>query len=86
LKAITIPTTVTSIGDSAFVGCYAELEVYVESETPATLGATVFDATAKIYVPTALLNAYKEAEGWKDYADQIYGYFGTDIEKPGKDE
>lgn len=84
LVEIEIPNTVTTIGDSAFAGC-TNLEVYCESETPAALGATVFDATAKIYVPNALLTVYKEAEGWKDYAAQIFGYFGVGMEKPEKE-
>ena len=37
----------------------------------------MFDNNAsgrKIYVPTASVDAYKAAKGWKDYADYIVGY------------
>lgn len=41
------------------------------------LGWAAFDLNAsgrKIYVPTESVDAYKTAEGWSEYYDQIEGY------------
>lgn len=48
--------------------------MYVNSTTPPTLEYHVFgDALwTKIYVPSASVDAYKNADGWSDYADKIY--------------
>jgi hypothetical protein len=42
--------------------------------TPPTLEYEVFENNAsgrKIYVPAASVDAYKAAEGWSEYADDI---------------
>lgn len=77
LKKVTIPSSVASIGDGAFLRCTALNEVYCNKQTPATLGASVFESNVPIYVPVTLLNIYKAADGWKEYAENIYGYFGA---------
>lgn len=74
LTSITIPNNVTSIGSSAF--SISELkEIYCKPSTPPSLGDyNEFSSSAKIYVPTKSVNAYKTAEDWEEYADQIFGY------------
>ena len=78
ITGITIPATVTSIGELAFESCLSLSEIYCLASTPPSLeGDSVFDYIAndyKIYVPTASVNAYKTAEGWSEYADKIVGY------------
>ena len=55
-----------------------QLEImHSKSTTPPTLGVRAFDRNAssrRIYVPTASVDAYEIADGWKDYADSIEPY------------
>ena len=92
LTSVTIPDSVTSIGAEAFFGCFALKEVYCKPTTPPNLSAdNVFDSNASvriIYVPTASVNAYREADGWSEYANAILGvgceyHFGDIVERGG---
>ncbi|MBR5454439.1 MAG: leucine-rich repeat protein, partial [Rikenellaceae bacterium] len=77
LIGITIPENVTMIGAWAFVSCSALSNVYCKAINPPTLGSKAFNGNAsgrKIYVPAESVDAYKSAEGWSDYADDIVGY------------
>ena len=79
---ITIPKSVSYIENSAFYGCLSLLNVYCEATTPPT--AVLFNRQweafndnaqgRKIYVPSQSVDAYKAADGWKEYADSIVGY------------
>lgn len=75
LTNVTIPDSVTSIGDDGFIGCTSLTNVTIQATTPPTLGNDrVFYANAsgrKIYVPAASVNTYKAASGWSDYAADI---------------
>ena len=74
LPRITIPQSVTSIGDDAFVMCYDLKEVIVLNPTPPTLGSNAFFGCSSdlvIYVPSRLVDTYKAASGWSEYADKI---------------
>ena len=78
LTSVTIPDSVTTIGNYAFYYCRSLTSVYCEATTPPTLGgSSVFNDNAsgrKIYVPAALVDDYKSAEKWSDYAADIVGY------------
>lgn len=77
LTSITIPNGVTSIGKSAFVYCSRLTSVYCKAITPPAGSSSMFNNNAverKIYVPAESVDAYKTANGWKDYADNIVGY------------
>ena len=75
LTGITIPNSVTSIGGYAFSDCDSLKTMTVEAVTPPTLGKGAFvnmgSGIQIIYVPAESLDAYKTADGWKDYADRI---------------
>lgn len=73
LTAIEIPASVESIGVAAFSGCGKLANIYSRSTTPPTLEATL-PSEAKIYVPIGSENAYKIANEWRNYADNIIGY------------
>ena len=72
LTSITIPDSVTSIGDFAFSDCEGLTEITVKAINPPTLSSySVFPNEVRtIYVPARSVEAYKAADGWKDYAIQ----------------
>ncbi|MBO5662013.1 MAG: leucine-rich repeat domain-containing protein [Tidjanibacter sp.] len=77
LASITMPNSVTSIGMTAFYQCSSLAEVYCKPTTPPRGGYSMFGNNAsgrKIYVPSGSVEAYKTAEKWSDYADDIEGY------------
>lgn len=78
MTSVTIPDSVTSIGNNAFNGCKSLTSAYCKATTPPSLGDTsVFDSNGSvrtIYVPTESVDAYKSATNWSEYADVIMGY------------
>ena len=82
LTSVTIPDSVTKIGDRTFFDCIWLESVYCKAKTPPTVGSNVFSTDynpyaaigCKIYVPRNSVEAYKSADGWKEYADNIVGY------------
>ena len=77
LTSITIPDSVTSIGEGAFEDCTSLTSVYCKATTPPTGGDDMFnhnDWDLKIYVPAESVDAYKDADVWRWYADDIVGY------------
>ena len=75
LKVVTIPASVTSIGERAFRGCYGLDKIYVLPTTPPTLGNSAFGGSNSlaIYVPTT---AYSSATNWSAYASKFVVYNG----------
>jgi hypothetical protein len=76
LNSIVLPSTITSIGDRTFDYCYELKEIHCKATTPPTL--EMFSLLSnipgrKIYVPQGSVEAYKTAENWSDFADQIIG-------------
>ena len=74
LTTITLPSSVTSLGDGAFNQCHDLRTVTCKATTPPTMGLAVFGDDkwlSSIYVPSSSVNAYKAADGWKDYASII---------------
>lgn len=73
IKQITIPDTVTEIGDMAFALCRQLESITCLAATPPALGTGAFSDAAgfPIKVPAASVAAYKAADGWKDYASYI---------------
>ena len=71
---ITIPNSVTSIGNHAFSGCTGLTAIHVLSEKPCSLAYSTFPETTDIFVPCGTLAAYKSA--WYDYNGQIK-YFSS---------
>ncbi len=77
LTSVTIPDSVTEIEWCAFYDCSSLKEVYCKPTTPPSGGSYMFYNNAsgrKIYVPRASVDAYKAAQYWSDYADDIEPY------------
>ena len=72
LTAITIPNSVTSIGDGAFSECSALTSITCAANTPPSCVYNCFNYVNKsipVYVPANSINAYKKADGWKDFTN-----------------
>lgn len=78
LESITLPATLQSIGgnsyyasSSLFKGCSALKNIIVSNPVPVAIAETNFDATtyinATLRVPIGSLEAYKNADGWKNF-------------------
>lgn len=77
LKKITIPASVTTFGDDAFGYCTNIETVYCKPIIPPIGGSSWFSSSLSwftIFVPAESVFNYRTADGWSDYADDIYGY------------
>ena len=78
LQEVHLPQQIAKIKAYAFADCSNLEAVYCEALTPPDLGYMAFgfeaDTKLTIYVPMASVAAYKQAKGWKRYADCIVGY------------
>lgn len=74
LTSVTIPNTVTNIDGEAFNACEKLITVFVMATVPPTVGWNPIqnNTNLTIHVPEESVNAYKSADGWKDYADKIH--------------
>jgi len=71
-KTYRIPSTVTSIGNTAFYNNVQGVLIYCYATVPPTFGSNVFQiAPAAIYVPAESVEDYKAASGWSAYASKI---------------
>lgn len=76
LTSLTLPSTTTNVGYRAFSYCEKLTEIHCKATTPPTLEQYAFEDAVKerkIYVPHDSVEAYKAADGWSDFADQIFG-------------
>jgi len=68
LTSVTIPNSVTSIGDYAFSVCSGLESITCKAVNPPALGEDVFynvNTTIPLYVPAQSVSAYLAAEQWK---------------------
>lgn len=71
LHDISIPSGVTRIEHQAFMGCSGLTAIYLNPETPPSLGTGALDNTndCPIYVPAEAVETYKQS--WSAYASRI---------------
>ncbi|MBE6288100.1 MAG: hypothetical protein E7099_07960 [Mediterranea massiliensis] len=72
LEEIEFPSTLKNIEGEAFYHCMWLEKIVCKSPTPPTIGTdcwggNVHTETAKVYVPADAVNAYRTAEGWKEF-------------------
>ena len=84
MTSVTIPNSVTSIGDEAFDGCSKLLEVYCYAEKvpaassypyPHYIFAYAFDTyfikNSILRVPAASIDSYKASEPWRHFGQIV---------------
>ena len=71
LTSVTIGNSVTTIGYYAFSGCKNVKQITVEAVTPPECSINTFDGVntkeCKLFVPKNSIEAYKKADGWKEF-------------------
>ena len=75
LSNITLPSSITSISTNAFGGCYNLKQVIINADIVVTIQSNTFSTdayNAKFYVPDNLVEDYKVATNWVNFADRIY--------------
>ena len=75
LETVILPSSVTSIQGNVFRYCSMLSSVTVLATTPPSLGTFAFSnnkSGRKFYVPADVVQLYKEASGWSNFASSIY--------------
>lgn len=71
LESLYIPEYVTYIGNNAFNGCTGVNYITCMAKEPPVLGTDVFAGLnmglVQVYVPEESVEAYRHADGWKDF-------------------
>ena len=71
LTSVTIPNSVTKIGSNAFSGCKNVKQITSEAAMPPRCFGNVFEEIntkeCKLIVPKNSVDAYKKADGWKEF-------------------
>ena len=74
LNALTLPSTITSIGGGAFINNYNLQSIICNAVTPPTLDENAIGSSVKeIKVPISSIAAYKQANGWKNFSNYCSG-------------
>lgn len=73
LKKISLPASVTSIGQRAFEGCSVLSNVYMLPTTPPGINANTFSDynTPTLHVPAEAKTAYTKADNWKNFTNVV---------------
>ena len=71
LSSVEIDDGVLTIGSNAFAGCTSLRKIVVKAPAPPSIKPDTFASEnytdVKLTVPKASLQAYKNAEGWKNF-------------------
>lgn len=75
LTSISLPSSITSLGSSVFSSCYNIQQVIINADSVITIQSNTFSSFSygtKFYVPDNLVEDYKVATNWVNFADRIY--------------
>ena len=73
ISVLTLPSTLTTIGDYAFRNNNTLTSITCFATSPPSIGSGTFYATGRrpIYVPAASVDTYKSAQNWSSLASRI---------------
>ena len=74
LATVIIPNSVTNIGDGVFLRCSNLKDVYCYAEQVPKSGGNIFENSyfrSTLHVPAGSIDAYRNAEQWKDFASIV---------------
>lgn len=75
LKSLTIPNSVENIEFGAFENCSGLCEIFNHAIIPHIINSSVFlgvnKSTCLLHVPNESIDAYRTAEGWKDFKNIV---------------
>ena len=87
IEKVTIPETISEIGNNAFAGCTGLKEIRVFAEEPIQLGSSTAEGTRSsgassvfaevdvetcvLYVPAGSKEKYEQADGWSDFKNIV---------------
>lgn len=75
LSMVVLPNSVKELDLDAFSYCSNQLCVYINNNTPpVVLSLPSVKLDCRFYVPMEFVDVYKNADNWKEYADQIFGF------------
>ena len=79
LESVTLPSTLQNMDDGVFSGCPALADITCNAMTPPVINGTLFgdDEAYKqvtLHVPAEAEDAYRTAEGWKNFFDNAAQY------------
>lgn len=79
LESVTLPSTLQNMDDGVFSGCPALADITCNAMTPPVINGTLFgdDEVYKqvtLHVPAEAEDAYRTAEGWKNFFDNAAQY------------
>lgn len=73
IKKITLPNTLTGIGDKAFNGFSSLKDIEIEVQTPFTINSNVFPnnySVFSLFVPQNTTSAYLGKDGWNNFKEE----------------
>jgi hypothetical protein len=75
LTSVTIPNSVTSIGDYAFEGCWNLRDIYYWAEDVPYIEDSTFESSlyiaATLHVPAVSVDAYKQTYPWSKFINTV---------------
>jgi hypothetical protein len=87
LASVIIPSSLTSIGENAFAGCENLISVTVNNPVPISLSEDpgIDRANAVLIVPAGCLDAYANADYWRDFK-RIIEFVDGDVNGDGESD